>query len=186
MLRFASIACVVLWSSFAEAMTWDFEDGTTQGWAAKTGNGWGGTFEANLFPGVVADGVWTIDVSPSMAGDALPSPSVQVISPTIDYDSGLFDRVRARVRTIHHSPTVGSFSLTWTNEHNRTSPGLDPEQRGRGRFFLIGQSGFAYTTEWQEVEFTLPEADGVDRTGRQGGLGGALTRYSAEFSLGLG
>ena len=160
MLRFAIIAGVVLWNSFAEAMTWDFDDGTTQGWAAKTGNGWGGTFEFNLFPGVVADGVWTIDVSPSMDGDPLPSPSVQVISPVIGHDSGLFDRVRARVRTIHHSPTVGSFSLTWTNEHNRTSPGLDPEQRGRGRFFLIGQSGFAYTTEWQEVEFTLPEADG--------------------------
>ena len=31
MLRFAIIACVVLWSSFAEAMTWDFDDGTTQG-----------------------------------------------------------------------------------------------------------------------------------------------------------
>jgi len=149
-----------LWSSFAEAMTWDFDDGTTQGWAAKTGNGWGGTFEFNLFPGVVADGVWTIDVSPSMAGDAIPSPSVQVISPVIGHDSGLFDRVRARVRTIHHGPTIGSFSLTWTNEHNRTSPGLDPEQRGRGRFFLIGESGFAYTTEWQEVELTLPEADG--------------------------
>ena len=161
MLRFTIIVCVVLWSSFAEAMTWEFDDGTTQGWAAKTGNGWGGTFEFNLFPGVVADGVWTIDVSPSMAGDPLPSPSVQVISPIIDYDSGLFDRVRARVRTIHRGPTMGSFSLTWTNEHNRTDPGLDPERRGRGRFFLIGQSGFVYTTEWQEVEFTLPESDGA-------------------------
>ena len=160
MLRFAIIVCVVLWSSFAEAMTWDFDDGTTQGWAAKTGNGWGGTFEFNLFPGVVADGVWTIDVSPSMAGDPLPSPSVQVISPIIGHDSGLFDRVRARVRTIHHGPTVGSFSLTWTNEHNRADPGQDPEKRSSSRFFLSGQSGFAYTTEWQEVEFTLPEADG--------------------------
>ena len=120
MLRFAIIVCVVLWSSFAEAMTWDFDDGTTQGWSAKTGNGWGGTFEFNLFPGVVADGVWTIDVSPSMAGDPLPSPSVEVISPIIGHDSGLFDRVRARVRTVHHGPTVGSFSLAWTNEHNRT------------------------------------------------------------------
>ena len=77
MLRFAIIACVMLWSSFAEAMTWDFDDGTTQGWAAKTGNGWGGTFEFDLFPGVVEDGVWTIDVSPSVVG-VLPSPSVEV------------------------------------------------------------------------------------------------------------
>ena len=160
MLKFAVVVCVVLWSSFAEAMTWDFDDGTTQGWAAKTGNGWGGTFEVNLFPGQVTDGVWTIDVSPSMARDADPSPSVQVISPTIDYDSGLFDRVRARVRTVHHSPTVGSFSLTWTNEHNRTAPGRDPEKRSSSRFFLFGQGSFAYTTEWQEVAFALPESDG--------------------------
>ena len=160
MLRFAIIVCVVLWSSFAEAITWDFDDGTTQGWAAKTGNGWGGTFEFNLFPGVVEDGVWTIDVSPSVVG-VLPSPSVEVISPIIDHDSGLFDRVRARVRTIHHSPTVGSFSLAWTNEHNRTKPGHDPEHWGLGgRFRILGQSGFVYTTEWQEVEFTLPESDG--------------------------
>ena len=39
---------------------------------------------------------------------------------------------------------------------------IDPDQRGLGGRFriLIGQSGFAYTTEWQEVELTLPEADG--------------------------
>ena len=161
MLRFAIITCVLLWSSFAEAITWDFDDGTTQGWAAKTGNGWGGTFEFDLFPGVVEDGVWTIDVSPSMAGDALPSPSVEVISPTIGHDSGLFDRVRARVRTVHHGPTVGSFSLAWTNEHNLTKPGHDPEHRGLGgRFRMLGQREFTYTTEWQEVEFTLPESDG--------------------------
>ena len=161
MLRFAIIAGVVLWNSFAEAMTWDFDDGTTQGWAAKTGNGWGGTFEFNLFPGVVEDGVWTIDVSPSMDGDALPSPSVEVISPIVGHDSGLFDQVRARVRTVHHGPTVGSFSLAWTNEHNLTKPGHDPEYWGLGgRFRILGQSGFVYTTEWQEVEFILPESDG--------------------------
>ena len=160
MLHLVLFLGIALLSSSAEAMTWDFDDGTTQGWAAKTGNGWGGTFEFNLFPGVVEDGVWTIDVSPSVVG-VLPSPSVEVISPIIDYDSGLFDRVRARVRTIHHSPTVGSFSLAWTNEHNRTKPGHDPEHRGLGgRFRILGQSGFVYTTEWQEVEFTLPESDG--------------------------
>ena len=159
MLHLVLFLGIALLSSHAEAMTWDFDDGTTQGWAAKIGNGWGGAFEFNLFPGVVEDGVWTIDVSPSVVG-VLPSPSVQVVSTTIDYDSGLFDRVRARVRTIHHSPTVGSFSLAWTNEHNRTDPGQDPEKRSSSRFFLIGQSGFVYTTEWQEVEFTLPESDG--------------------------
>ena len=161
MLHLVLFLSIALFSSHAEAMTWDFDDGTTQGWSAKTGNGWGGTFEFNLFPGVVEDGVWTIDVSPSMAGDALPSPSVEVISPIIGHDSGLFDRVRARVRTVHHGPTVGSFSLAWTNEHNLTKPGHDPEYWGLGgRFRILGQRGFVYTTKWQEVEFTLPESDG--------------------------
>ena len=113
MLKLAVVACVVLWSSLAEAIKWDFDDGTTQGWAAKQAGAAGGSSEVNLFPGQVKDGVWTIDVSPSVAGEEHPSPSVQVISSTIGYDSGLFDRVRVRLRTVHHGPTVGSFWLSW-------------------------------------------------------------------------
>ena len=160
MLKLAVVVCVVLWSSLAEAIRWDFDDGTTQGWAAKEGGAAGGSAEVNLFPGVVADGVWTIDVSPSVAGKKYPTPLVQVISSTIGYDSGLFDRVRVRLRTVHHRPTVGSFRLSWTNEHNRTAPGQDPERRSSNRFWLPGRVGFVYTTEWQEVEITLPVSDG--------------------------
>ena len=160
MLKFALVACVMLWSSLAEAIMWDFDDGTTQGWAAKQSGAAGGPVEFNLFPGQVADGVWTIDMSPSVAGEEHPSPSVQLVSSTIGYDSGLFDRVRVRFRTVHHRPTVGSFWLSWTNEHNRTRPGHDPEKRSRSRFWLPGHGGFVYTTEWQEVELTLPESDG--------------------------
>ena len=160
MLYLVLLLGLALWSSLAEAITWDFDDGTTQGWAAKQSGAWGGSAEVNLFPGQVTDGVWTIDVSPSVAGEEYPTPSVQLISSTIGYDSGLFDRVRVRFRTVHHGPTVGSFWLAWTNEHNRTAPGLDPERRSSNRFSLIGHSGFVYTTEWQEVEVTLPESDG--------------------------
>ena len=161
MLKLAVVLSVVLWSGLAEALTWDFDDGTTQGWAAKQAGAAGGPSEFNLFPGQVTDGVWTIDVSPSVAGEVDPSPSVQLISSTIGYDSSLFDRVRVRLRTVHHRPTVGSFWLSWTNEHNRTAPGFDPESLFSNRFWLPGQSGFVYTTEWQEVEVTLPESDGV-------------------------
>ena len=160
MLKLIVVVCVVLWSSLAEAIRWDFDDGTTQGWAAKQAFAWGGSSEVNLFPGQVADGVWTIDVSPSVAGKADPSPSVQVISSTIGYDSGLFDRVRVRFRTVHHRPTVGSLRLAWTNEHNRTAPGQDPADLFGSRFGLVGRVGFVYTTEWQEVEVTLPKSDG--------------------------
>ena len=160
MLYLVFLLGIALWSGLAEALTWDFDDGTTQGWAAKQAGTAGGSAEINLFPGQVKDGVWTIDVSPSVVGEAHPSPSVQLISPTIGYDSHLFDRVRVRLRTVHHRPTVGSFWLAWTNEHNRTAPGQDPADRFSNRFFLPGQAGFVYTTEWQEVEVTLPVSDG--------------------------
>ena len=160
MLYLVLLLDLALWSSLAEALTWDFDDGTTQGWAAKQAGAWGGSAEVNLFPGEVTDGVWTIDVSPSVVGEEHPTPSVQLISSTIGYDSGLFDRIRVRLRTVHHRPTVGSFRLSWTNEHNRTRPGHDPADRFGHRFLLVGHSGFVYTTEWQEVEFTLPESDG--------------------------
>ena len=160
MLYLVLLLGIALWSRFAEAITWDFDDGTTQGWAAKQSGAWGGSSEVNLFPGQVTDGVWTIDVSPSVAGEEYPSPSVQLLSSTIGYDSGLFDRVRVRLRTVHHRPTIGSFWLAWTNEHNRTAPGQDPAYLFSNRFSLPGRAGFVYTTEWQEVEVTLPESDG--------------------------
>ena len=136
MLLLAVVAGVVLLSGRAEALMWDFDDGTTQGWAAKESGAAGGPAEFNLFPGQVADGVWTIDMSPSVAGEKYPTPSVQLVSPTIGYDSSLFDRVRVRLRTVHHRPTVGSFWLAWTNEHNRTAPGRDPADLFSNRFSL--------------------------------------------------
>ena len=186
MLKLAVVACVVLWSGLAEAITWDFDDGTTQGWAAKQAGAAGGSSEFNLFPGQVTDGVWTIDVSPSVAGEEYPSPSVQLISSTIGYDSGLFDRVRVRFRTVHHRPTVGSFRLSWTNEHNRTIPGRDPVRGSINRFSLHGHGGFVYTTEWQEVELTLPESDGEVYPGDREVWEGLLRDIRLNFSLDWG
>ena len=158
MLKFAGIVCVVLWSSLAEAIKWDFDDGTAQGWWAKEAFVSGMWFDFNLFPGTVEEGVWRIDVSRSVAGDEYLSPSVQVISPTIGYDSGLFDRVRIQLRTVHYRPTVGALGFTWTNEHNLTTPGRDPERR-QYRFNLPVQNELVYTTEWQIVEIALPSED---------------------------
>ena len=186
MLYLVLLLGIVLWNSLAEALTWDFDDGTTQGWAAKQAGAAGGPSEFNLFPGQVTDGVWTIDVSPSVAGEEHPTPSVQLISSTIGYDSGLFDRVRVRFRTVHHRPTIGSFWLSWTNEHNRTAPGLDPERRGSNRFWLVGRSGFVYTTEWQEVEVTLPASDGVVEPHDREVWEGLLRDIRLNFSLDWG
>ncbi len=186
MLKLAVVVFVVSWSGLAEALTWDFDDGTTQGWAAKQGAAAGGPAEFNLFPGQVTDGVWTIDVSPSVAGKKYPNPLVQVISSTIGYDSGLFDRVRVRLRTVHHRPTVGAFRLSWTNEHNRTAPGRDPASLFSNRFSLIGQAGIVYTTEWQEVEVTLPESDGEVAPDDREVWEGLLRDIRLSFSLDWG
>ena len=166
MLKLAVVVFVVLWSGSAEAIIWEFDDGTTQGWAAKeTSILGGGPREFNLFPGVVEDGVWKIDVSPSVTEDR-SRPNVELISPTIGHDSSLFDQIWVRFRTVHHSPTVGSFWLTWTNEHNLMSPVWDQDDPPESRFRLSGQRDFVYTTEWQEVEFSF-----VGRgRGRVGGL----------------
>ena len=158
-LLFAVVIGIALWSGPAAAIKWEFDDGTTQGWSAKIAQAWGGTDEFNLFPGVVEDGVWRIDVLPSVAGSAYPASSVEVVSSTIGYDSRLFDRVRARVRTVHRSPTLGSFWIAWTNQYNLTNPGSNPGLDIGSRFKLLGQRDFVYTTKWQEVEFSLVGQD---------------------------
>ena len=150
MLKLAVVGGVVLWSSLAEAIMWDFDGETTQGWAAKKSISSGGRHSFHLLSGVVANGVWTIKTFRSDDHN----PSIEVISPTLDYDSRLFDQVRVRFRTVHHSPTLGALSLHWTNEHNLTSPGRDPEP-AKGRFGILVQGDFVYTTEWQEVEIGL-------------------------------
>ena len=154
-----AVVGIALWSGPAAAIRWDFDDGTTQGWSAKIAQAWGGTDEFNLFPGVVEDGVWRIDVLPSVAGSVYPASSVEVISSTIGYDSRLFDRVRARVRTVHRSPTLGSFWIAWTNQYNLTNPGSNVGWDIGSRFKLLGQRDFVYTTEWQEVDISLVGQD---------------------------
>ena len=160
MLKLAVVVCVVLWSGSATAIIWEFDDGTTQGWVAKETLTWGGPREFNQFPGVVEDGVWKIDVSPSVIEDR-SRPSVELISPTIGHDSSLFDQIWIRFRTVHHSPTVGSFSLTWTNEHNLMYPVWGQDDLPERLFRLSGQTDFVYTTDWQEVEFSFVGQDEV-------------------------
>ena len=159
MLKLAVVVFVVLWSGPATAIIWEFDDGTTQGWVAKEILTWGGPREFNPFPGVVEDGVWKIDVSPSVIEDF--RPNVEFISPTIGHDSRLFDQIWVRFRTVHHSPTVGSFWLTWTNEHNLMSPVGDQDDLPERLFMLSGPTDFVYTTEWQEVEFSFVGQDEV-------------------------
>ena len=65
MLKLAVVAWIALSPGFAAAITWEFDDGTAQGWSAKEALLRGGTRELHLFPGEVEDGVWRIAVAPS-------------------------------------------------------------------------------------------------------------------------
>ena len=151
MLKLAVVICVVLWSGPAEAIKWDFDDGTTQGWTAKEIFTLGGTREFSQFPGVVEDGVWRISVSPSVIGNLSTDgrSTVEVVSSTIEYDSGLFDQVRIRFRTVHDRPSEGSFWITWEN-----SSGYIGAEYG-----LLVQQQIVYTTEWQEALLSLADQD---------------------------
>ena len=161
MLLFVVVASVVLWGGPAEAIKWNFDDGTTQGWSAKEANTWGGTRELYLFPGVVEDGVWRITVDPYVTKGHYSTASIfvvssaELVSPTIGYDSALFDHVRIRFRTVHDRPTVGSFSLAWTNEHNA---GLTIDNFSEHQFVLPYRP-MTYTTEWQEEVIALGHQD---------------------------
>ena len=149
MLLFAVVVFVMLWSGPAEAIKWDFDDGTTQGWTTKEALVWGGTREFHQFPGVVEDGVWRIRVDPSVTKSLYASvPGVEVVSSTIGYDSGLFDQVRIRFRIVHDRPTEGVLWIEWEN-----SSGFDSFES------FVGQ-GIVYTTEWQEVVLSLAGQDG--------------------------
>ena len=151
MLKFSIVVCAMLWSGPAVAITWEFDDGTAQGWSAKEALLKGGTRELHLFPGEVEDGVWKIAVAPSITKSFYPSQGVELVSPTIGYDSGLFDQVRIRFRTVHDPSTVvlGGFSMEWTNEHNM----------GDFEFQIFSREVLFYTTEWQEVMFSLADQD---------------------------
>ena len=159
MLLFAVVAGIALWSGPAEAIKWDFDDGTTQGWSAKEAAIWGGPRELHQFPGVVEDGVWRIEVDPSVTKGHYSEPTVEVISSRIGYDSSLFDHVRLRFRTAHDRPTNGTFALAWTNEHNSMFSGWDPEEPLSGTRFGILPQPIVYTTEWQEVVLSVAGQD---------------------------
>ena len=172
MLKFAAVVGLVLWSSLAEAIRWEFDDGTTQGWTAKEALLWGGTREFHQFPGEVEDGVWRIRVDPAATKSFDPSqPSVEVVSSPIGYDSGLFDRVRIRCRTVHDRPTEGTFSMQWDSTSGRIF-GFDLDVLDAE--VLIQR--IVYTTEWQEVEVSL---DG------QYGWEGLLKNIRLSFILGF-
>ena len=154
MLKFLVVAGIVLWSSLAEAIRWDFDDGTTQGWTTKEALTWGGTREFHQFPGMVEDSVWRIRIDPSVTQSLYASrPGVELISSPIGYDSDLFDQVRIRFRTVHDRPTEGTFSIAW---ENFSGSGFDFDLDYDSENL---RQRTVYTTEWQEAMLSLAGQD---------------------------
>ena len=136
------------------ALTWDFAEDTTWGWAAQ--ESWtvrtGGTLTATTVHSEVADGVWRI--APARGSQL---PSIQLLSPLIGEDSALFDHVTLRLRTIHHSPTEGGFWMWWFNaEHKRLHE--MQESPGPGRDFQVDLHSYVFTTDWQDLTIDLNQA----------------------------
>ena len=84
------------------ALTWDFVEETTWGWAAHESAA--NPTTSTTVRSEVADGVWRIAPAPSSV-----RPNIELLSPWIGEDSALFDHLTLRLRTIHHSPTEGGF-----------------------------------------------------------------------------
>ena len=135
------------------ALTWDFAEDTTWGWAAQEswGVSIGGRFKATTVRSEVADGVWRI--APALGSRY---PSIDLLSPFIGEDSALFDRVTLRLRLIYHSPTEGAIQMQWLNsEHKR----IYGKEIG-GPSFIEGFP-FVFTTDWQEITIALDREDHV-------------------------
>ena len=131
----------------AFALTWDFDDGTTWGWAAREGilGKYGGKHTSVYSK--VEDGVWRIAPVPNAQ-----YPAILLNSPPIGEDSALFDRVTLRLRIIHHSPTEGQIQMRWFNVAYKRF--LDT---GIGRLIFGGQLGRLqrYPTAWENITFDL-------------------------------
>ena len=135
----------------AFALTWDFDEGTTWGWAAHE-SFVGRSVEdtpTTVYSGV-EDGVWRI--APVPGGHR---PAISLVSPLIWEDSALFDRVTLRLRIIHDRPTEGSLTMRWSNVESRrrkkeASQGASPDPSGfyTGRYQL-------YPIEWENITIDL-------------------------------
>ena len=131
----------------ALALTWDFDEDTTWGWAASEGvvGKYGGKHTAVYSE--VEGGVWRIAPVPNAQ-----YPAILLNSPLIGEDSALFDRVTLRLRIIHHSPTEGKIQMRWFNVAYKRF--LDT---GIGRLIFGGQLGRLqrYPTAWENITFDL-------------------------------
>ena len=131
------------------ALTWDFDEDTTWGWAAQ--ESWSASTATTTVHSEVADGVWRI--APAL-GSRLPG--IQLLSPWIGEDSALFDHVTLRLRLIHHSPAEGWLSMRWDNTESRRRR-AEMLEGWRRDFHVVFRPRPVFTTDWQDITIALDQ-----------------------------
>ena len=138
----------------ALALTWDFDDGTTWGWAAQEGSLaiTSSTGARTSVYSEVKDGVWRIAPVPGAEYAA-----IQLHSPWIGEDSALFDRVVLRLRIVHERPTEGQLLMRWFNpEYKRLEvPGRSLALLALDRPVFYAGRLQLYPTEWKNITIDL-------------------------------
>ena len=138
----AIAAFLLIAATSPRAITWEFEE-DTQGWQIRLMSNY-----SSFFPpldAAVEEGVLRIPVTEQFLGQARYPV---LISPKLDLDSGLFDRVEVRLRLVHSDPVATRLFLSWINDDNEHVLDLD------SHLILSGLNAPAvFTSEWQEVVF---------------------------------
>ena len=132
------------------ALTWDFTEGTTWGWAAHESAANPAT--STTVRSEVADGVWRIAPAPGSV-----RPNIELLSPRIGEDSALFDHLTLRLRTIHHSPTEGGLSMWWFNSERRRRYEMNGFLSLYEPGYRVILRSYVFTTDWQEITIALDQ-----------------------------
>ena len=134
------------------ALTWDFAEDTTWGWAAQEGPGatTGGTATSTTVYSEVTDGVWRI--APALGSRY---PSIELLSPWIGEDSSLFDHLTLRLRLVHHSPTEGWLQMSWFNAERRRL--YEMNEFIVPGYVVTPSPSPIFTTEWQDITIALDQ-----------------------------
>ncbi len=152
MLKLAVVICVVLWSSPAEAIKWDFDEGTTWGWTAHESELDLGNVNPTTVYSEVEDGIWRIAPVPN--GQI---PAIRLLSPLIGEDSALFDRVTLRLRIIHDRPTGGNLLMYWSNGESRRRKQEAGQLGSRSGFYTIQYQ--LYPIEWENITIDIRDLE---------------------------
>ena len=141
-LIFATAVWCIL-PSGASALTWEFDtDGDTEGWRTRGDAYDGGGNSTDL---TVEEGILKVPV------EKLYNIMVRLVSPRLELDAALYDRLIIRFRTSERS-VLGGFTMNWMPGD---APTAGPTARLHGRQVMASTfESKLWTEEWQDFQFT--------------------------------